>query len=485
MKQLWIAMVGTVTLSSLPMAQPVFTGNEIFPHEEFAERRARIMAQIDDGVAVIQGTTERPGEQALRQNNQFFYLSGVVEPWAILVIDGKAKQSTLFLGPFDERREQRRFGPGLSPGREAAKVTGIEAVLDRSELGNILSAIGNEGRTIFTPFRPEVLGEASSSDPVKLWNAIKEDPWDGRVSREEAFITKLKAAAPQSKIQDLDPLVDDMRVIKSAREIAVIREATRITGLGIMEAMRDARPGMYEYELQATADFVFKKFGAYGPSYFALIATGRNTYYSHYHKNTAVLQDGDLVQLDYAPDYKYYQSDITRVFPANGKFTPRQREYYNISLRLYRALLTSIKVHVAPRDIIKEAVVKMDGIMASFPFTDSKIKEAATAYVERYRNSDRNRLGHAVGMAVHDVQGTPRETLEPGMVFTIEPAMRIEDEHVGIRIEDIILVTESGYENLSEFVPIEIDAIEKLMAQPGLSDEMLKLSVETTRSFHR
>ena len=187
--------------------------------------------------------------------------------------------------------------------------------------------------------------------------------------------------------------------------------------------MRDAKPGMFEYELQADAEFVFKKHGAYGPSYFALIATGPNTYYSHYHKDTARLQDGDLVQFDYAPDYKYYQSDVTRVFPANGKFTPRQREFYTIYLKLYQALMTSIKVHTAPSDIIKDAVVKMDAVMTSFRFSDQKIKDAATAFVERYRNDRSNSLGHSVGMEVHDVRMTT-QTLEPGFIFTIEPAMR-------------------------------------------------------------
>src|SRR5262249_46590632 len=153
-----------------------------------------------------------------------------------------------------------------------------------------------EGRVVYTPYRPEVLGEASSGDPRALAAATKSDPWDGRPSREEQFIARLKAAGVTSEIKDLDPIVDALRVIKSPREIAVIREATRIAGLGIMEAMRDARPGMKEYELQADAEFVFKKYGAYGPSYFALIATGPNTLYSHYHKNTATLQDGDLVQ---------------------------------------------------------------------------------------------------------------------------------------------------------------------------------------------
>jgi Xaa-Pro aminopeptidase len=315
--------------------------------------------------------------------------------------------------------------------------------------------------------RPEVLGEASSPDTVALARATRQDRWDGRPSREEAFVEKLRAAAPRSEIRDLDPILDALRAVKSPREIAIIREATRITGLAIVEAMRDAAPGRFEYELQADAEFVFKKHGAYGPSYFALIATGANTWYSHYHKNTAALQDGDLVQFDYAPDYKYYQSDVTRVFPVNGVFTARQRELYSIYLELYRSLMTSIEVHASPRAILARAVAKMDGVMQRFPFTDSRIKAAATAFVERYRTSNATGLGHSVGMEVHDVGG-PMPTLEPGHVFTIEPAMQIPEEHIGIRLEDMILITETGYENLSAGVPIEIDAIEQEMKRPGL-----------------
>jgi Xaa-Pro aminopeptidase len=368
------------------------------------------------------------------------------------------------------------FGPGLFPGPEAASATGIDLVLPRDEFSKAVADFARESRALWTPFRPEVLGEASSTDPAALWRATKADPWDGRVSREEQFVQKLKAAAPQSTVTDLDPAIDTLRAIKSPREIAVIREATRITGLGIMEAMRDARPGMKEYELQADAEFVFKKGGAYGPSYFALIATGRDTFYSHYHKNTATLEDGDLVQFDYAPDFKYYQSDVTRVFPANGRFTPRQREFYTIYLRLYQAVMTSIRAHASAQDIIKDAVVKMDAIMKSFAFTDQKIKGAAEAFVENYRRSSTTArsLGHSVGMEVHDVSGSPRPTLEPGMIFTIEPAMQIADEHQGLRLEDMILITETGYENLSAFVPVEIEAVEKLMREPGLSDAMLK-----------
>jgi Xaa-Pro aminopeptidase len=469
-----MALCGCALVTAAVLAQPVFTGTEIFPPEEFAARRAKVMAQIGDGAAVLQGTTERPGEQPLRQNNQFFYLTGVVEPRAIAVIDGRTKKATVFLQPYNERREQRMFGPGLHPGDEAAKAAGVDAVLTRDEFAKVVADLDRDGRTIYTPFRPEVLGEASASDPAALWRATKADPWDGRISREEQFVQKLKAAAPRCEVKDLDPVVDALRVIKSPREIAVIREATRIAGLAIIEAMRDAAPGMTEYELQADAEFVFKKFGAYGPSYFALIATGPNTFYSHYHRNTAVLRDGELVQFDYAPDYKYYQSDVTRVFPANGVFSARQREFYTIYLRLYQALMSSIKAHAAPHDIVRDAVVKMDAILAGYPFTDAKIKTAATVFVDRYRKSNPSSLGHGVGMEVHDVSGGLHPTLEPGMIFTIEPAMQIVDEHIGIRLEDMILITDAGYENLSAFVPIEIAEIEKTMAEPGLSAAMRK-----------
>jgi Xaa-Pro aminopeptidase len=465
-------LIAVFALSTL-RAQPVFTGSDIFPSDEFASRRARVMAKIGDAVAIIQGTTERPGEQPLRQANQFFYITGVVEPRAILIIDGKTKRSTLFLNPRNERREKNMFGPGLYPGEEAAKITGTESVLPRDEFKNALEAIAKDGRTIYTAFRPEVLGCASATDPAALARATKNDPWDGRESREEALRAHLKSAAPQSEIKDLDPILDELRGTKSPREIAILREATRIAGLGIIEAMRDARPGMKEYELQADAEYVFKKNGAYGAAYFALIATGENTWYSHYHRDTRALDTGDLVQFDYAPDYKYYSSDVTRVFPANGKFTPRQREFYSIYLKLYRALMTSIEVHKQPSEIIQAAVGKMDAILAGFPFTDEKIKKAATDFVERYRNSRANSLGHTVGMEVHDVRN-PSRTLEPGQVFTIEPAMQIPDEHIGIRLEDMILITEAGYENLSAFVPVEIADIEKMMTKHGLSDAQVK-----------
>jgi Xaa-Pro aminopeptidase len=490
-------------------AQPVFPN--VFPPEEYAARRAKVIEKIGDAVAIVLGTTEPPGEMPLRQNNQFHYLCGVVEPRAILVIDGKTKKTTLFLNPRNQASENSAYGPGLYPGEAAEKATGIDAVLPRvpslggrggrggpgaaggdtnaaparSEFQAMAEGFAAEGRTFYTPFRAEVLGSISAGDPDRLWTNNKNDPFDGRVSREEAFRTHLKEMAPKSEIQDLDGIVNTLRGIKSPREIAVIREATRIAGLGIMEAMRDTRPGMYEYELQADSEFVFKKYGAFGASYFALIGAGKNTYYTHYHRNTAKLDDGDLVQFDYAPDYKNYQSDVTRVWPANGKFTAWQKEYYGIYLKLYQSVIASIRPHVTAGEVIKDAVAKMDAIMASYKFTDDKIKDTAKKFVDNYRRQatgGRGGLGHSVGMEVHDVR-MPTTTLEPGEIFTIEPEMRIEDLHLGMRLEDMLLITEKGCENLSSFVPIEVADIEKLMAdhKHGLSESHSSLQTPAVK----
>ena len=196
-----LAVFGLLLLCAFPSAQPVFQGTDVFPPEEFAARRAKVMAQIGDGVAILQGTTERPGEQPLRQSNQFFYLTGLVEPRAIAVIDGRTRKTTMFLQPFDERRETRMYGPGLHPGEEAAKALGVDAVLPRPDFARLLASIVSDGRIVHTPLRPEVLGEASSGDPRALASATKSDPWDGRISREEQFVQKLKGAGVQTDVE--------------------------------------------------------------------------------------------------------------------------------------------------------------------------------------------------------------------------------------------------------------------------------------------
>jgi Xaa-Pro aminopeptidase len=459
-----VAVFAVAVIPIYAIAQPVF--RNAFPPEEFEARRAHVFDKIGDGVAILEGTTERPGEQPIRQGNQFYYLTGVIEQRAVALLDGRTRQTTIFLLPAKTVDVTSKFGPGaIYPGEDSAKLIGVTKVLPREELNAVLMAIGREGRTIYTPFRPEVLGSASSYDTILLTKLNHDDPWDGRAGREEMFRLKLMDIAPKSEIRNLDPIVDDLRAIKSEREIAVIREATRLADRGIMRAMHAAKPGMYEYQLQAESEYEFKKGGAYGAAYFALIATGKNTWYTHYHYNTAMLEAGDLVQYDYAPDYKNYTSDVTRIFPANGKFTAHEREYYTIYLRLYQAMMTSIRVHESPLTVTQRAVAKMDAIVAAYPFTDPAIKSAVGTFVDGFRKSKGGWLGHAVGMEVHDVYGSYK-TLEPGMIFTIEPMLRLPDEHIGVRLEDMLLITSDGYENLSSSVPIEVSGIEKFMADP-------------------
>lgn len=450
-------------------AQPLFT--DALPKEEFAARRAKVMAQIGDGVAVIQGAAESASYVKFRQANQFFYLSGVEVPRAILVIDGRAKSSTLYLPPRNERQE-RSEGPVLVPGPEAAAITGIERVLSRERFANVVVDLGQQGRPVYTPYRPETQGAGTPGSALSVQAAATADPWDGRPSREAFFISRMKAQAPQLDVRNLDPILDALRLIKSPREIALIREATRLSMLGIAEAMKAAQPGMYEYELEAVSDYIYKKHNAQGIGYFALVAAGRNAHYPHYHAAQTALAPTDLVLYDYAPDFKYYTSDVTRMFPASGRFSPWQREAYGIYLRLYRALMSSIRPNATAQAIIGDAVTKMDAILRATTFTDPKVKTAAEEFVERYRamkDQPRASLGHWVGMEVHDVTA-PVDVLKPGMVFTIEPALTIEADRVYIRLEDVIVITETGFENLSESLPYEMEAIEKLMAEPGLGE---------------
>jgi len=434
---------------------------DAFAPSEFAARRAHVMESIGDGVAIITGATEQPNYEKFKQNKQFFYLSGVEVPRAILLIDGRARSSTLFL-PARTPAMDGSEGPLLAPGSDAEHLTGIESVVDRIDFDAAVATLAAEGRMLFVPFRHESIG-AVAPDRVRAFErATADDPWDGRPSKETVFREKLQLAAPRSEIADLDPILDEMRMVKSPAEIAMIREATRLSTLAIREGMAAAQPGMYEYEIEAIADYVFKRHNAMGIGYFALVATGTNAAWPHYHSAQSRLEDGHLVLFDYAPELHYYTSDVTRMFPASGTFSARQREMYGVYVQLYDALLSSIGPGPAgPR--LEAAHARMTEVLESFELTDPAIRDAATRFVDAYARP-RTSYGHWVGLEVHDVSGGRFDgTYVPGMIFTIEPALTIPDERVYIRLEDVILITESGYENLSADLPFDIDGIEQVM----------------------
>ena len=464
----------TLALSARPAAQPpLFTTS--MPKEEFAARRAKVMEQIGDGVLVMQGATETTAYEKFRQSNQFYYLTGIETPRAILTIDGRDKSTTLYLMPTSERME-RTEGPLLKPGADAEALTGIQHVVARDEFLTVAPTLA--GRTVYTTFRGETREAGTPDREAAHAAARKADPWDQRPSREQWFMDRLREKAPGVEFKDADPILDTMRTIKSPREIALLRESSHIAGLAMMEAMRSAEPGMYEYQIEALGDFIFKAHNAIGPAYFALVADGANAAWPHYHAAQAQLKAGDLVLFDYAPDYHYYASDVTRMFPASGRFTPEQRELYGVYVKLYQAIMTSIRPGKAT-DILKDAVAKMDAIMASYKFTNPKYHDAAARFVENYHRSlerPRASLGHMVGIETHDVSAGYDGEYKPGMVFTIEPALTIPEDRVYIRLEDMLVITPTGYENMSSFVPVEPDSIEKLMAEPGLAQAARRVS---------
>jgi len=177
-----VPLILAATLTTLA-AQPVFRGSEIFPPDEFAARRARVVEKIGDGVAILLGTSEPPGEMPFRQNNQFFYLTGVTEPRASVIIDGRARTTTVFLQPKTATQDNSQYGPGMSPGTGAATALGVDAAVDRAEFTAAITALEKDQRTIHTPFAAEVLGSQSQGDPTRLWANNQKDPWDGRDSR--------------------------------------------------------------------------------------------------------------------------------------------------------------------------------------------------------------------------------------------------------------------------------------------------------------
>ena len=467
------AAVLLVLVASASFAQdiPMFTSD--FPPEEFQARRAEVYAAIGDkGLALIQGAPSPEAYTRFRQNNEFYYLSGIEVPHAYLMLDGAQKVAALYL-PHRNARRERSEGKVLSveDADEIKKLAGVDAVFAIETLAEHLSSLARAGdRTIYTPFYPGE-GLAMSRDLAlrRIADTVN-DPWDGRASREAALMSLLKSRFPQYEVRDLTPTLDRLRLIKSPRELVLIRKATRLAGLALMEGMRSTEPGMLESELDAMAKFIYYRNGAQGDAYYSLIANGPNAMFPHYNAGKGRLKDGDLLLMDYAPDVGYYMSDITRMWPVNGKFTAEQKALYSFYLEAYRAVLDAIRPGVTPQTIHREALVKMDALLERSKFGKEIHTNAAKAFVDGYRRAaddPRATLGHWVGMATHDV-GRDSGPLRAGMVFTIEPQLVVPEEKIYIRLEDLIIITDKGKEIVSDFVPLETDAIEALMKQQGM-----------------
>jgi Xaa-Pro aminopeptidase len=447
-----------------------FTAN--FTVKEFADRRARIYDAIGAGsLALMQGLPSVHSSAIFRQSNEFFYVSGVVVPQALLLMDGTARRSILYL-PKQNISRAAIEGELLSsddPVR-TAHITGVDEVKSPDQLAADLQARTAKAKAIFLPFAPTE-GASESPDGARRRTAdAAADPWDGRISREHHLRELVKTRVPQLEVRDLSPILNTLREIKSAAELAVITRATTIGGEALIEAIRSTAPGLHEYELDALAQFIFVRHGAQGEAYRAIVASGPAAMNAHHRAGEKVMTAGELVLMDYCPDLGYYRCDVTRQWPVNGKFSADQRDLYGFYLSVYEAVLYSIKGGLTAQQVLQNALPKMDRVLAATTFSKPLYAEAARQFVDRYRTSaktGRGGLGHAVGMATHDFGGGSG-LMRPGMVFTIEPALTIPQEHIYIRLEDMIVITEGGATIPSDFVPRSIAAVEKAVAEPGL-----------------
>jgi len=336
-------------------------------------------------------------------------------------------------------------------------------------------------KAIYVPFAPS---EGSSESPDGARRRTQDaaaDPWDGRISREAHLRELLKARAPGLEQKDLSPILNEMRAIKSASEIALITRATKIGGEAIIEAMRSTAPGLAEYEIDSVAQFIFTRHGTQGEAYRDIVASGPVAMNAHHRAGEKIMKDGELVLMDYCPDLGYYRCDVTRQWPVNGKYSPVQRELYGFYLGIYEAVLYSIKPNLTTQQILQNALPKMDQVLAASRFSKPLYQQAAKAVVDRYRASATpapggrgGNLGHAVGMATHDFGGGSG-LMKPGLVFTIEPEFRIPEEEIFIRLEDMIVITDTEAKILSDFVPRSMAAVEKVIAEPGMLQQYSKI----------
>jgi len=424
-----------------------------FDKSEYAARRAKLMEKIPDGVAVILGATTPASDIQFYQNNDFYYFCGVEIPNAVLIMDGIRKQSTLFFTI--NEREARGEGISVELVRTPEEVTGISRILPIERLSSTLSRLSLQTDVFYTMFRPEELSRENTNEKFKaLQNTMTMNMWDGRLTRELQFVKQLKEKFPHITVKDCSPLIWDLRKIKSPAEIEHLRIAAQIGVKAHIAVMKATRPGASEKELAALFEYVCKREKAQDLAFYVILMSGPNHAFGHYHKHDRILENGDFIILDAGPDYSYYHADISSTFPANGKFSPKQKKIYEMSYGIRKTCLDNYRPGIKFRDVGEK--VKQFLVKNGYDEEDPKFKGLI-----RYGG-----YNHSIGMATHDPMGTfagPDEVMRPGFVFACDINLPYPDQEMGIRLEDTIVITENGYENLSQGIPRSLAEVEALM----------------------
>jgi Xaa-Pro aminopeptidase len=467
-------LVGVIASVALLQGQAVAPFQTDFPAEEFVARRHRVYDAIGpQAIALIQGAPGVDGFKVFRQTNEFYYLCGLETPHAYLVLDGRTRKTTLYLSHRNEALERSTGAVWSAEDHaEVKRLTGVDDVapvelLSRQTFGAML----REPRpAIYVPFSPAE-GEAQSRDEMLGHQAgVAGDPWDGRPSREAHFLGLLQARYPSLERRNLTPILDTLRMTKSPREIALIRQASVLAGLGLLEAMKSTRPGVFEYQVAAAARFTFLANGARFEGYNPIAGGGTNAWMGHYSRNLDALKSGDMVLMDYAPDLRYYTSDVTRMWPVSGVHTEAQRTLASYILEYRTAFFRYIKPGITPEEVIVKARADMEPVLARTRFANERHRKAAAEML-----TFRGHLQHPVGLTVHDPGTIWGQPFREGMVFTVDPMMWIPEEKLYVRMEDTIVVTKDGIENFTASLASTPQEIEAVMKQDGLLTRVPRL----------
>ena len=401
---------------------------------DYRARREHLAAKLGDGPALVFAGTEAEGQNALhgfRQDDDFYYLTGLREPGAALLVSGKPYREILFL-PAHNKSQEKWTGPKLgAEDPNAPSITGVGRVETLDKL-----------RDIVVETLPSPMATVATTD---------------RNGVPMQWLRRANAFPNYTTITDARALIADLRVVKDAGEIAFIRKATDASVEAHRAAMRSAKPGMNENELAAIMQYEFQRRGCEEPAYSPIVGSGFNSTVLHYSENENVMKGGDLVVLDVGGQYSGYATDITRTLPVNGRFTPRQREIYDVVLGAQQAAAKAFQ----------------SGVSTLNRTAPNSLHKVAVDYINTHgKDLHGNPLGpyfihglsHYVGLNVHD-PGDTKTPLQPGMVFTIEPGIYIPEESLGVRIEDTYLVKADGtLDCLSCGAPKTADEVEKAMA---------------------
>jgi Xaa-Pro aminopeptidase len=430
--------------------------------QEFAARRAELAKKIGGkGTVLLFARVTLPEASHYREDNDFFYYTGLREPGAAMLMDAASGRTTIFQ-PAHSEREIQVLGKtilAMTPAERAQ--VGFPNVLPITDLDNILARLFYGGpdsdlwiRLGFPDKADGARGE-TGFDNSRHYN----DPYGADQPSNLAPANKLRERYPAARVHDLTPLIDEMRNIKRPAEIEMIRRAGKLGAAGLKQAIAKAKPGMMQYEIEAEAAYVFAKGGAEGWAYPAIVGSGADANTWHYFANRHKINPGDVVVFDFSPDLHMMTMDITRTFAIDGKFTPEQAKWYQADLESQKAVIDLLK----PGNTYEQAAAAGKAVYDKYNVP--KIKGADGVERDQYPSFNGKPLisGHWVGMATHDVSGPLVGPIKAGQVITVEPIIEIPDKHWHFRVEDTILITEHGAEVLSSDVPKEMADVEKLV----------------------